>query len=187
MKRTPAEVTRLLQEWAQGDRAALESLVPLVLEELRAIARRHFAREPVDHLLQPTALVNEAFLRLVNQQSVDWQNRQHFFGVASLLMRRILVDHAKSEHRLRRGGAVVKVSLDDTKVVAQEPYGDLGALDNALQDLAKVDARQAKVAEMRVFGGFSHEEIAEVLEVSVTTVKREWRLARLWLFRHLKG
>lgn len=187
MEKTPAEVTRLLQEWSKGNQAALETLIPLVLDELRTIARRHFAREPVDHLLQPTALVNEAFLRLVRQQNVDWQNRQHFFGVASLLMRRILVDHAKSDHRLRRGGAVVKVSLDDTKVVAQEPDPDLVALDTALQDLAKVDARQAKVSEMRLFGGFSHEEIAESLDVSVTTVKREWRLARLWLFRELRN
>lgn len=180
-----SDVTQLLQEWSQGDAAALEKLIPLVFEDLRQIAGRMFQRESDGHTLQPTALVNEVYLRLMDQRKVQWQNREQFFGVAALLMRRILVDYAKGRQAAKRGSGVQKVPLDEALALPELKGVDFVSLDEALTRLAQIDPRQGRIVEMRFFMGLSHEEIAEVLEISVTTVKREWRTARLWLFREL--
>ncbi len=183
-----ADFTELLHEWSQGDASALERLIPLVFEDLRSMARRHLARESSDHTLQPTALVNELYLRLVGQTRVQWQNRQQFFAVSATLMRRILVDHAKGKHAEKRGGGLMKVPLDDVdgaKLIA-EAYGtDLVAVDEALDKLRELNERQAQVVDLRFFMGLSFEEVAEVLEVSVTTVKRDWQMARRFLWREI--
>jgi len=181
----PAQITRLLIDWRGGDQSALEQLIPLVHEELRRLARRHMAHERVGHTLQATALVNEAFVRLIDVRQVKWQDRAHFFAMSSRLMRRILVDFARSKGYQKRGGGAQKVSLDEALVVATEPGQDLVALDDALNALAAFDVRKAQVVEMRFFGGLSVEETAEALNVSVDTVMRDWKLAKAWLLREL--
>jgi len=182
----PAEITRLLVDWRGGDQAALEQLIPLVHDELRRLARRHMAHERVGHTLQATALVNEAFVRLIDVRQVKWQDRAHFFAMSSRLMRRILVDFARSKGYQKRGGGAQKVSFDEALIVTREPGQDLVALDDALGALAAFDARKAQVVEMRFFGGLSVEETAEALSVSVDTVMRDWKLAKAWLLRELK-
>jgi RNA polymerase sigma factor (TIGR02999 family) len=181
-------VTGLLIAWKGGDEGALNQLIPLVHDELRRIAKRYMAEEAPGHSLQATALVNEAYLRLIDARQVDWQNRAHFLAVAARLMRRVLVDIARSKAFQKRGGGAVTVTLDEAMVVAQEPdHVDLVAVDEALQKLAKVDARKAQVIELRFFGGLGLEETASVLTVSVDTVKRDSRLAKAWLLREMKG
>ncbi|MDE3179082.1 MAG: sigma-70 family RNA polymerase sigma factor [Acidobacteriota bacterium] len=181
------EVTQLLQAWSGGDENALEKLVPLVESELHRLARRYMARERPGHTLQPTALVNEAYLRLVDVKKVNWQNRAQFMGVCARLMRRILVDFARSHHSLKRGGENSRLSLEEAPVVSKERAGDLVALDEALSDLAAADERRSQVVEMRFFGGLSVEETAEVLKVSPETVMHDWKLAKAWLLRELGG
>lgn len=185
MAEPPTDVTKLLQEWSQGDPSALEKLIPLVFEDLRLIAGRLFQRESDGHTLQPTALVNEAYLRLVEQRHVHWQNRQQFFGVAGLIMRRILVDYAKGRRAAKRGSGIPTVSLDEAMAMPEIANLDFEAIDQALTRLAEIDPRQSRIIEMHFFMGLTHEETADVLDVSVTTVKREWRLAKLWLHREL--
>lgn len=180
-----SDVTGLLQDWSQGDPSALERLIPLVFEDLRLIAGRMFQRESDGHTLQPTALVNEVYLRLMDQRKISWQNREQFFGVAALMMRRILVDYAKGRQAAKRGSGAAKVPLDETIAVPDLRGVDVVALDEALSQLAEIDSRQSRIVEMRFFMGLDHEEIAGILKVSVTTVKREWRTARLWLYREL--
>jgi len=179
------EVTALLLAWSQGDPSALEKLTPLVYQELHRLARGYMGREHAGHTLQTTALVHEAYLRLIDSSRVRWQNRAHFFAVAAQLMRRILVDFARSRHQLKRGGEAPRVSLSEAFEVAGEKDADLVALDDALQNLASVDLRKSRVVELRFFGGLSVEETAEVLQVSPDTVMRDWRLAKLWLLREL--
>jgi RNA polymerase sigma factor (TIGR02999 family) len=181
---SPKEVTRLLVDWGNGDKAALNELIPLVYDELRRLAGRYMRRESQGHTLQTSALVNEAYLRLVDQRSVRWQNRAHFFGVAAQLMRRILVDHARSRSRAKRGGGTQIVSLDEQAVIAKE-VSDVIALDAALTNLAEMDLRKSQIVEMKFFGGLTTEEVAEVLKVTSRTVEREWRKARAWLNRAL--
>jgi RNA polymerase sigma-70 factor (ECF subfamily) len=182
---SPHEVTRLLVAWSSGDEAALEHLMPLVYDELRRLARRYMHSERPGHTLQTTALVNEAYLRLVHWRDVQWQNRAHFFAVSAQIMRRILVDFARSRDYAKRGGGAHQVSLDEAAIVPGGRGADLVALDEALNALAELDARQSRVVELRFFGGLSLEEIAEVLKVSVGTVRRDWSLARAWLHREL--
>lgn len=179
------EITQLLVAWSHGDRAALEELAPLVHDELHRIARRYMAREGPGHVLQTSALVNEAYMRLIDWEDARWENRAHFFGVSAHLMRRILVDFARSRHYAKRGGEAVQVSLGEATAVSPERTADLVALDDALSALAELDARQSRVVELRFFGGLSHEETAEVLGVSVGTVRRDWSLARAWLYSEL--
>ena len=181
----PGEVTRLLASWRDGDPAALDRLLALVEHELRRRARWHLRRERARHTLQTTALVNEAYLRLVRQEEVSWQNRAHFFAIASQAMRRILVDHAKGNRRLKRGGGAPVVSLEDVAVIAPERSAELLALDAALEKLQRLDPRKARMVEMRYFAGLSVEEAAEVLAVSPATVMRDWRLAKAWLQREI--
>ena len=183
----PHQVTKLLVDWRNGDQAALEQLIPLVHEELRRVARRHMAHERPGHTLQATALVNEAYVRLIDIKQVNWQDRAHFFAMSSRLMRRVLVDFARSKGYQKRGGGAQKVSLDEALIVSSEPGADLVALDDALDALAAFDARKAQVVEMRFFGGLSVEETAEALKVSVDTVMRDWKLAKAWLLRELSG
>jgi RNA polymerase sigma factor (TIGR02999 family) len=182
----PGSVTALLFAWRGGDDGALEQLVPLVHEELHRIARRCMKGERAGHSLQATALVNEAYLRLMGAQQVDWQNRVHFLAVSARLMRRILVDFARSKKYQKRGGGAHAVTLDEGLIVV-EPGRDLVALDEALDSLAKLDERKAKVVEMRFFGGLTVEETAAALSVSPDTVMRDWRLAKAWLLRELRG
>ncbi len=178
-------VTVLLQAWSSGDREALDQLTPIVYEELRRLARHYMRGERSGHTLQTTALVNEAYLRLVDFTSMSWQNRAHFFAVAAQLMRRILVDHAR-RHNLKRGAGFQHVPLEDTAIFAGERDPDFVALDLALRELAAMDARKAQVVELRFFGGLSVEETAEVLKVSPVTVMRDWSSARAWLYRELR-
>jgi RNA polymerase sigma factor (TIGR02999 family) len=182
---SPHQVSKLLLAWSEGEEGALEQLVPLVYEELHRLAKRYMRKERSGHTLQTSALVNEAYLRLVGTKEVRWQNRAHFFAVSARLMRRILVDFARAKHDLKRGGRALQVSLDDALIVSAEPSADLVALDEALTRLVALQPRQAEVVEMRYFGGLSEEEVAEVLKVSVRTVQQDWRLARLWLYREL--
>jgi len=179
------EVTALLLAWNEGDPTALEKLTPLVYQELHRLARGYMGREHAGHTLQATALVHEAYLRLIDSSRVRWQNRAHFFAVSAQLMRRILVDFARSRHYLKRGGDAPRVSLSEAFEVAGEQDADLVALDDALQALASVDPRKVQVVELRFFGGLSVEETAEVLQVSPDTVMRDWRLAKLWLLREI--
>lgn len=178
-------VTELLRAWGGGDEAALNELVPLVESELRRLARGYMARERAGHTLQTTALVNEAYLRLVDAQDIRWNDRAHFFGIAARLMRRVLVDHARQRAFQKRGGDMQPVSLDDAMFVSRAPDVELLDLDRALQALAAVDERKARVVEMRYFGGMTVEETADALAVSTETVKRDWRLAKLWLLDEL--
>lgn len=179
------EVTQLLQAWSNGDEQALERLIPLVHKELHRLAGRYMAGESPGHTLQTTALVNEAYLRLVDVKDVSWQNRAHFFGVSAQLMRRILVDLARSRHSLKRGGNANTLSLEEGLIVSPERGADLVALDDALKALASIDNRRSRVVELRFFGGLSVEEAAEVLKVSPETVMHDWKLAKAWLLREL--
>jgi RNA polymerase sigma factor (TIGR02999 family) len=181
---SPPDITQLLQAWSQGEGSALEKLTPLVYRELHRLAHRYMGVENPGHTLQTTALVNEAYLRLVSNKA-SWQNRAHFFAISAQLMRQILVDFARSRHQLKRGGKVHRISLDEAVVSPQEPDTDLVALDDALRALAKVDHRKSRVVELRFFGGLGVEETAEVLKVSTDTVLRDWRVAKLWLMREL--
>lgn len=184
---TKPEITQLLIAWGEGDQAAMEQLAPVVERELHRVASRHLAAERRAHLLQTTALVNEAYLRLIDWQNVRWQNRAQFFALASQMMRHILVDHARAHHRAKRGGGVLHVSLSEAADLPLESAGDLVALDDALQRLESLAPRQSRVVELRFFGGLSLEETAEALAVSVATVRRDWSIARAWLFRELSG
>ena len=180
------DVTQLLQDWTGGNEAALERLLPLVYDELRRQARRYLAGERSDHTLQPTALVHEAFVRLVAQRGVRWQNRAHFFGVSAQLMRRILVDHARARAAAKRGGGEEGVAIPTPESAAQPPV-EVVALDAALTQLAGLDPTQARVVELRYFGGLTVEETAEVLHISPATVKREWTMAKAWLYQAMHG
>jgi RNA polymerase sigma-70 factor (ECF subfamily) len=181
-----ADVTGLLRAWGKGDEGALERLIPLVHQELRRVARHCMAGERKGHTLQATALINEAYLRLVDAQQVDWQDRTHFVAVAARLMRRILVDFARARRYQKRGGGAVQVTLDEAMLVLERGR-DLVALDEALEALAKFDERKSRVIELRFFGGLSVEETATVLGVSADTVMRDWRLAKAWLMREMKS
>jgi RNA polymerase sigma-70 factor, ECF subfamily len=181
------EITRLLLAWTRGDERALEQLAPIVEPQLRRLARSYISHEKPGHTLQPTALVNEAFVNLMGSQAVPWQNRVHFFAFTARSMRRILVNHAVRRQRQKRGGLAVAVTLDDADAVSSERSLDVIALDDALVRFAKLDARKSELVELRFFGGLTEEEAAEVMGVSVRTIQREWSLARAWLFRELAG
>ena len=187
MPSSPGVVTQLLRAWGDGDAGALEQLAPLVEAELRRLARGYMARERQGHTLQTTALVNEAFLRLTDARHIRWQDRAHFLAISARLMRRVLVDHARSRGYRKRGGGAERVTLDEGLAVAPAVALDVVALDRALEALAAVDVRKSRIIELRFFGGLSVEETAEVLHVSPDTVKRDWRLAKLWLLRELEG
>ena len=180
------DVSILLRAWSDGDQNALDKLAPIVYDELRRLARYYLHRERPGHSLQATALVNEAYLRLVDYKRMRWGNRAHFFAVSAQLMRRILVDHAR-RHNLKRGGGAQRVELEDIAVVGGGRAENLVALDDALQSLARMDARKARVVELRFFGGLSVEETAEVLQISQVTVMRDWSSARAWLYREMGG
>jgi RNA polymerase sigma factor (TIGR02999 family) len=179
------QLTQLLVDWSNGDQAALDQLIPLVNDELRRLASRYMRREQQGHTLQTSALVNEAYLRLIDQKNMQWQNRAHFYGIAAQLMRRILIDHARRHARARRGGERIEVSLDETVAVSEERSTKLLAVDEALDRLAAFDPRKAKIVELRFFGGLNLDETAEALGVSSPTVQREWRAAKAWLHRML--
>lgn len=181
------DVTQLLVSWSQGDQSALERLMPLVYSELHRLASAYLRRERPNHTLQSTALVHEAFLRMVGQHDVQWRNRAHFYGIAAQMIRRILVDYARSQHAEKRGSGAVKLELDEALAVAQESGLDLLGLNDALDRLAELDPRQSRVVELRFFTGLSIEETAEVMQLSPASVKREWTSARAWLFRELRG
>ena len=180
-------ITQLLLAWSDGDQAALEKLTPLVYAELHRLAKGFMFGERPGHTLQTTALINEAYLRLIDWKNVRWQSRAHFFGVAAQVMRRILVDFARSRNYARRGGGTQRVSLDEAITIHEDRSAELIALDDALKSLAEIDPRKSQVVELRFFGGLSAEEIAGVLKVSLRTVEREWSLARAWLYRELRG
>ena len=186
MEAQSADVTLLLQQVANGNQEAAARLIPVVYGELHRLAQRHFRLERPDHTLQPTALVHEAFLKLVAQRDANWQNRAHFFAVASHLMRRILVDYARRRLRGKRGGKHTRLPLDNVSVISRDRCDELLALDESLDKLAKLDPRQSRVVELRFFGGLSVEEAAKVLGVSSKTVKREWSTAKAWLYGELK-
>jgi RNA polymerase sigma factor (TIGR02999 family) len=181
------QITQLLGDWRSGDAAALEKLIPLVQPVLQQLAHRYMSKERPGHTLQTTLLVNDAYLQLADQKHPQWQNRSHFFAIAAQLMRRIMVDHARQRHALKRGGGAMKVTLDESAHAAQSRAVELLALDEALEKLARFDKRKADVVEMRYFGGLTMEEIADVLKVHVNTVTREWSAARAWLFATLSG
>ena len=180
---SPQEVTQLLADWGKGDRSALDKLLPLVHSELRRIAQRQMSQERPGHTLQATALVNEAYLKLAGQQGFDWQNRAHFFAVCAQVMRHILIDHARAHARDKRGGGAVKVSLNDALVVVEDQTAHFIALDEALRVLERLDPQKGKIVELRYFGGLSVEEVAEVMNISTRTVRREWQRAKAWLYR----
>jgi RNA polymerase sigma-70 factor, ECF subfamily len=182
----PNEVTQLLRAWSDGQEEALEKLIPLVYDELHRLARHYMSRERSGHILQTSALVNEAYLRLVDARSVNWQNRAHFYAISAGLMRRILVDFARAHQSHKRGEGARPVSLDEGLTVSEERL-DLAALDDALKALAAFDPRKCRVVELRFFGGLSIEEVAEVLKVSPETIKRDWKLAKVWLLREMGG
>jgi len=181
MPALPQEITQLLMNWSQGDKAALDQLVPLVYPELRRLAKRHMDRENSAHTLQTSALINEAYLKLVDQQNVKWQNRAHFFAVAAQVMRHILVDHARTRNYAKRGGGALKLPLDEAAALTEQRAAQLIALDDALSDLSALDGRKSQIIELRFFGGLSLEETAEVMKISPSTVQREWRAAKAWL------
>jgi RNA polymerase sigma factor (TIGR02999 family) len=182
---TPPEITALLRAWSAGDEAALDQLLPLVYQELHRLAARHLGRERGHHTLQTTALVHEAYLRLIDQKETQWQNRAHFYAVAATQMRRILVDHARARHYQKRGGGAQRVEFDEALEVSDERAAEVVALDEALTALAEFDARKSRMVELRFFGGLSIEETAEVLGVSPGTVMRDWTLAKTWLQREM--
>jgi RNA polymerase sigma factor (TIGR02999 family) len=183
----PEQITQLLIDWNNGSPEAMEKLMPMVESELRRIAANYMRRERPDHTLQTSALVNEAYLKLVDQRQVRWENRSHFFALASQLMRRILLDHARAQHRAKRGGDAVHVNLDDVAVISPEKSSDLIALDEALSRLQEFDPRKNRIVEMRFFGGLTVDEVAEVLGIAPVTVMLHWRLARAWLQREMRG
>ena len=185
MVHSQQNVTELLLDWSAGDKAALDRILPIVYDELRKQAARYLQRERAGHTLQTTALINEAYIRLVDQKNVRWQNRAHFFGISAQLMRRILVDHARAKHRAKRGGSDIRVSLSDANLVVKETDLDIIAVDEALERLAHIDEQQSRVVELRFFAGLSVEETAEVLKISPATVKRDWSMAKAWLHREL--
>ncbi len=185
---TSGEVTRLLQDWSEGRREALDQLLPLLYEELRRLAHSYLSRERSDHTLQTTALVHEAYLKLIDQKSVNWQNRAQFFALSAQAMRRILIDSARRRTSVKRGSGGTKISLDEAATISGETANEsLLALDAALQELEKVDPEQSKIVELRYFGGLTIEETAEVLKSSPATVKREWTMARAWLYDAMGG
>jgi len=187
MTPTPNEVTQLLIDWSRGNQAALEKLMPLVYAELHRLAHHYMTRESPGHTLQTSGLVNEAFLRLVDQKQVQWQNRSHFFGIAAQLMRRILVDHARTRHYAKRGGAARQVSLKESLIASEKRSAEVIALDDALKSLATFDQRKSQIVELRFFAGLSIEETAEVLKVSPGTIMRDWTLAKAWLRLEITG
>jgi RNA polymerase sigma factor (TIGR02999 family) len=179
------DVTQLLHQWSNGNRLALDNLTPVVYDELRRLAGIYLSRERSDHTLQATALVHEAYMKLVDQKNVRWQNRAHFFGIAAQMIRRILVDHARGVRAAKRGGGAMALSLDEALGVSEKRDLEIEALDDALEALARIDPQQARVVELRFFTGLSIEETAEVLGISDSTVKRDWVSAKAWLFREL--
>jgi RNA polymerase sigma-70 factor, ECF subfamily len=181
------EITQLLIAWSDGNQAALDKLYPLVYDELQRLARRYMSRERRGHTLQTTALINEAYVRLVDQKHVHWANRSHFFAISAQIMRRVLIDHARRHAYAKRGGGARQVSLEETATVAQEAASDLVRLDEALKSLAQMDPRRSQVVELRYFGGLNNEEIAGVLKISKNTVTRDWNMARAWLYQQLSG
>ena len=187
MTPSPHQVTQLLVAWGNGDQAARDQLMPLVYEELHRLAHQYMNKERSGHTLQTSALVNEAYVRLVDQKEVHWQNRAHFFGIAAQMMRRILVDYARTRHYAKRGGDARQVSLDEAVIVSEERAADVVALDDALKELAEIDPRKSQIVELRFFGGLSIEETSEVLAVSPGTVMRDWTLAKAWLRREITG
>jgi RNA polymerase sigma-70 factor (ECF subfamily) len=184
--KTNSDVTEWLVAWGNGDQEALNKLIPIVYQELHQMAGRYMRRESPGHTLQTSALVNEAYLKLVDQKKVRWQNRAHFFGVAAQVMRRVLLDHAKHRARLKRGGNIKKVSLNEGALLSQERANELIALDRALNNLEEIDPHKCRLVEMKFFAGLSNEEIAEVQNVSTRTVEREWRKAKAWLHREIQ-
>jgi RNA polymerase sigma-70 factor (ECF subfamily) len=184
---SPHEVTQLLIDWSNGNQAALDRLMPLVDRELHRLAHHYMRRENAGHTLQTTALVNEAYLKLIDQKHVRWKNRAHFFALSAQLMRRILVDHARSRQYAKRGGDAQRISFDETLVVSSERGADLVALDEALSKLIAIDPRKGKVVELRFFGGLSVDETAEALQISAVTVMREWSMAKAWLYNSLNN
>ena len=185
METSSQSISLLLQRWSEGDRGALEQLMPLVYGELRRMARRYIGQQPSGHTLQATALIHEAYLRLAGQEEKRWENRAHFFGVAAQAMRHILVDYARARNTGKRGGEVRTVSLEEAAIVSKDRAAELVALDDALAELAQLSPRQGRVVELRYFGGLSVEETAEVLKVSLDTVTRDWSQAKAWLYREL--
>lgn len=184
---SPDGITQLLVRWGSGDQTALDKLMPLVHSELRRLAGNYLRRERQEHTLQPTALVNEAYLRLVDQRSAKWQNRAHFYGIAAQLMRRILVDHARAKHAEKRGGSdQQRLSITSAKGLSTKPDMDVLALHEALEELATIDPQQERIVELKFFGGLSIEETAEVMGVGHATVERDWKMARAWLRRRLE-
>jgi RNA polymerase sigma factor (TIGR02999 family) len=179
---SPKDVTQLLFAWSNGDKEALNRLIPLVYEELHRLAARYMRRENPGHSLQTTDLVNEAYCRLIEQKDVRWQNRAHFYGISAQMMRRILVDRARSRRRAKRGGAAEKISLDETAVIPQPQSSQIILLDDALTHLAQFDPQKSRIVELKFFGGLTTEEIAEVEQLSIRMVEREWRKARAWLY-----
>ena len=184
---TGDNLTGLLLEWREGSKAALDRLTPLVYDELRRIAHRYVQRERNGHTMQTTAHVNEAYLRLAGQQKVDWQNRAHFFAVTAQVMRHILIDHARRRRFAKHGGELLQIPIEDAAVMSMHRAAELIALDEALEELAKLDRRKSRVVELRYFGGLSLEETAEVLEISLMTVRRDWRAAKAWLYKRMKA
>ena len=187
MKSRPHEITKLLQDWSSGDQTALEQLMPMVYDELHRLAHQHMRRENPGHVLQTSALINEAYLRLVDEPPIPWENRSHFFGIAARVMRRILVDEARKQNAAKRGGGAIQVSLAEATNVSQEQAASVIALDDALKSLETIDARQSEIVELRFFGGLSIEETAEVLKVSPGTVMRDWTFARAWLRNEMRA
>ena len=190
MKKDPPreqhEITQLLEEWSSGNQTALDRLYPLVYDELRRLARQYMRREKHGHTLQTTALINEAYVRLVDQKDVHWANRSHFFAISAQIMRRILIDHARRNLYAKRGGGAQRVSLDDNATFA-DSASELILLDEALRSLAELDPRRSQVVELRYFGGLNNVEIAGVLQISENTVTRDWNMARAWLYQQLSG
>ena len=186
MSATP-DITGLLVSWGRGNKSALDEMTPVLYDELRRLARHFLAAERPDHTLQPTALVHEAYLRLVDQRQVDWRNRAQFLGLAASMMRRILINHAQAHHAAKRGGPAGKLTLDDALGVFTQPHLDVLELNRSLEELERLDGQQARVVELRYFGGLSIEETAEAMGISPATVKREWGTARLWLLHQMQG
>ncbi len=191
MKKDPPrqehEITQLLAEWSDGNQNALDDLYPLVYDELHRLARRYMSKERKGHTLQTTALINEAYVRMVDQRNVRWANRSHFFAISAQIMRRILIDHARRQAYAKRGGGARQVSLDETAMVVQGDLSEFLRLDEALKSLAEMDPRRSQVVELKYFGGLNNDEIAEVLKISKNTVIRDWNMARAWLHRQLTG
>lgn len=181
------EVTQLLKDGSSGDQAALDKLFPLVYDELRRLASGYMRRERANHTLQTTALVHEAYLRLIGQRDISWKSRIHFFAVAARVMRRVLIDHARTRQYAKRGGGAIRLSLDEVAILSDERADELVALDEALNELAKLDPRQSRIVELRFFGGLTLAETAEVLKISPDTVNRDWNLAKAWLYRQVNG